>query len=86
MSSSPTTRRHFVKQTAALGAVAAVAMPNLLLGQAKGANARVRVGVMGLGRGRAHIAGYLGVPNVEVAYVCDVDETRLAKAAAGSIH
>lgn len=80
--SSTLNRRQFVKQSAALGAVAAVAMPNLLLGQAKGANARVRVGVMGLGRGRAHIAGYLGVPNVEVAYVCDVDETRLAKAAA----
>lgn len=80
--SSALTRRQFVKQSAALGAVAAVAAPNLLLGQAKGANARVRVGVMGLGRGRAHIAGYLGVPNVEIAYVCDVDETRLAKAAA----
>jgi predicted dehydrogenase len=80
--SSPLNRRQFVKQTAALSALAAIATPNLLLGQAKGANARVRVGIVGLGRGRAHIAGYLGVPNVEIAYLCDVDGTRLAKAAA----
>lgn len=79
--STPLNRRQFVKQTAALGAIAAIAAPNLLLGQAKGANARVRVGIIGLGRGRQHIAGYLGVPNVEIAYLCDVDGTRLATAA-----
>lgn len=77
MPSTPLNRRQFVKQTAALGAIAAVAAPNLLLGQAKGANSRVRVGIMGLGRGRAHVAGYLKVPNVEIAYLCDVDSVRL---------
>lgn len=51
--------------------------PNLLLGQAKGANSRFRVGVMGLGRGKGHIRAYLDVPNTEIAYVCDVDENRL---------
>lgn len=77
MPSSNINRRQFVKQSAALGAIAAIAAPNLLLGQAKGANSRVRVGIMGLGRGRAHVAGYLQVPNVEIAYLCDVDSVRL---------
>ena len=60
---------------------AAAAGPNLLLGQAKGANSRFRVGVMGLGRGRGHIKGYLDVPNTEIAYLCDVDENRLVTGA-----
>lgn len=55
--------------------------PNLLLGQAKGANERVRVGVMGLGRGRGHISALMDVPNAELAYVCDVDKVRLAAGA-----
>lgn len=74
------TRRNFLKKSSAVTAAAAAVSvgPNLLLGQAKGANERVRVGVMGLSRGKGHIKGYLDVPNVEVAYVCDVDQTRLA--------
>ncbi|MCB1093720.1 MAG: Gfo/Idh/MocA family oxidoreductase, partial [Verrucomicrobiae bacterium] len=72
-------RRSFLKQSATVAAAATVVSgPNLLLGQAKGANERFRVGVMGLGRGQGHIRGYLDVPNTEVAYVCDVDENRLA--------
>jgi predicted dehydrogenase len=80
MDSSPPpspSRRHFLGSSLAAGAVAAVG-PNLLLGQAKGANSRFRVGVMGLGRGKAHIKAYLDVPNAEIAYVCDVDSGRLA--------
>lgn len=77
------TRRNFLKKSSAVTAAAAAVSvgPNLLLGQAKGANERVRVGVMGLSRGRGHIKGYLDVPNCEVAYVCDVDTTRLANGA-----
>lgn len=72
-------RRDFLKQSAKLAAAATVVSgPNLLLGQAKGANERFRVGIMGLGRGRGHIKGYLDVPNTEIAYVCDVDQNRLA--------
>ena len=37
---------------------------------------------MGLnGRGMAHIQGFLAVPNVEIAFVCDVDKRALEKAA-----
>ncbi|MGY8690587.1 MAG: Gfo/Idh/MocA family protein, partial [Verrucomicrobiales bacterium] len=42
---------------------------------------RVRVGVMGLSRGMAHVKSYLEIPGVEVAYLCDVDKRRLESAA-----
>ena len=79
MDQPKTNRRRFIQSA---GAAAAVATgPNLLLGQSKGANSRFRVGVMGLGRGKGHIRGYLDVPNTEIAYVCDVDDNRLASGA-----
>ncbi len=37
---------------------------------------------MGLKRGLAHVKGFQAVPNVEIAYVCDVDSNRLAEGAA----
>ncbi|MDF1816490.1 MAG: Gfo/Idh/MocA family oxidoreductase [Verrucomicrobiales bacterium] len=75
MDQKKTDRRTFI----GISAGAAVAAgPNLLLGQAKGANSRFRVGVMGLSRGKGHIKAYKDVPNTEVAYVCDVDDNRLA--------
>ena len=72
-------RRKFIGT--ALAAGVAATGPNLLLGQAKGANSRLRVGVMGLSRGKAHIKAYLDVPNTEIAYVCDVDANRLVSGA-----
>src|ERR1700730_13784333 len=45
-----------------------------------GANDRVRVAVCGLrNRGKDHLDGFSKVPNVEVAALCDVDETELNK-------
>ena len=76
MEEKKTARRTFLRMSA--GVTAAAAGPNLLLGQAKGANSRFRVGVMGLSRGKGHIKAYSDVPNAEVAYVCDVDDNRLA--------
>lgn len=89
-SSSPSpTRRIFVRQAAT--ATAVVAATNLFKtpvygqtqapspGRVIGANDRLVVGVIGLSRGMAHVAGHLGVKNVEVGYVCDVDSARLAK-------
>lgn len=75
-------RRRFLRN-ATTAAVAAGVGPNLLLGQAKGANERFRTAVMGLSRGRAHIKNYGDVTNCEVAYLCDVDSNRLAAAAKG---
>ncbi len=76
MSQENISRRTFVT-AGSIAATAAIAAPNLLLGQAKGANSRLRVGVMGLSRGKGHIKAYLDVPNTEIAYVCDVDDARL---------
>src|SRR6202165_726666 len=43
-----------------------------------GANDRVRVAVCGLrNRGKDHLDGFARVPNVEVAALCDVDESVL---------
>ena len=44
-------------------------------------NERIRVGVMGLSRGMSHIGTYANITGVEIAYVCDVDQRRLASGA-----
>ena len=66
-------RRNFFKTCAP--AVSMALCPSILSG--KNPNARLRVGVMGLSRGMAHIAGFAGIDNAEIAYVCDVDNKRL---------
>ncbi len=82
------TRRAFLKQATTATAVAASThlLKTPVYGQNQapspgrviGANDRMVVGIIGLERGRAHISGHLGVKNVEIGYVCDVDATRLA--------
>ena len=74
-------RRQFIKQTAVLSAAAAAWTPSVVRA-AKGPNDKIVVGVMGLSRGMAHVANYLELPNVEIAYVCDVDSRRMDKAIA----
>ena len=47
---------------------------------------KVRVAVIGCnGRGMHHIDGYLAVPNVEIAYICDVDKTVMEKGIAAVV-
>src|ERR1700684_3002514 len=72
-------RREFLKTRAK---VAAVATPAERLrtwstpGNVLGANDRVRVPIVGLrGRGENHIQGYGALPNVEIAALCDVDDS-----------
>ncbi len=44
-----------------------------------GANDRIRVAVIGIhGMGQSHIQAYQGLPNVEVAALCDIDENLFA--------
>jgi predicted dehydrogenase len=64
-------RRHFLMSSVALpAALKASALPSQ--------NNTVRVAVVGFnGRGRAHIAAYLKIPNVEIAALCDVDASVL---------
>jgi predicted dehydrogenase len=40
----------------------------------------VRVGVVGIGgRGPSHLNGYAKLPNVEIAAICDIDDSHIAK-------
>jgi predicted dehydrogenase len=83
MNNDSITRRHFLKQTSVLaGGLAALSrVPSL--GAAQSANEKVVVAIIGCnGRGMAHIAGYLALPNAEIGYICDVDSRAVAKGVA----
>lgn len=71
-----TTRRRFLQVSSTFLAASATRA------QTASANNRLRIAVMGLGRGMDHIKGWMAVPNVEIAGLCDVDSRRLASAAA----
>jgi predicted dehydrogenase len=88
---SGSTRRQFLRQATVTAAAAAA--PAVLAapvygqrqapspGRVIGANDRIIVAVIGLGgRGNLHAATHSAVRNVEVAYLCDPDSLRLAKA------
>ncbi|HIM68886.1 MAG TPA: twin-arginine translocation signal domain-containing protein, partial [Verrucomicrobia bacterium] len=61
-------RRRFLQHSAAGVTAAALAKRHSLHAANKAAN-KLRVGVMGLGRGMAHVKNYLKLSDVEVAYV-----------------
>ena len=73
-------RRRFLGQGTAL--VAGLAAGPAFLRAADAASKKLVVGVMGLGRGLAHIKACLSLPDIEVAYVCDVDDRRIRQALA----
>ena len=74
------TRRTFLKRTSA-GVVAATALTSAAA-EARSANDKVVVGVIGCGGRGLHDAELFSkTPNVEVAYVCDVDSGRRGLAA-----
>ena len=77
MKNSTLNRRRFLQHSAAGVAAAALAKRHSLRAANQAAN-KLRVGVMGLGRGMAHVNNYLKISDVEVAYVCDVDDNRTA--------
>src|SRR5215212_5779602 len=77
-------RREFLKTASATGAglvmTGRLAAPSLLA--AESPNEKVVVAVFGLnGRGMVHAQNFAKIENSEVAYICDVDATVLAKAA-----
>jgi predicted dehydrogenase len=71
-------RRRFLGQGTAV--VAGLAAGPILLRAADVASRKLVVGVMGLGRGLDHVKACLSLPDVEIAYVCDVDDRRLQRA------
>src|SRR5882672_7284509 len=74
-------RRDFLKQTSVVTAGLATTLATVGPARAaKGPNEKVLVGIIGCNdRGKAHIAGYLALPNAEIAYICDVDSRALQK-------
>jgi predicted dehydrogenase len=74
-SESDPTRRDFLKTSAgALATLTVVTRPERVFG----ANDRVRIGICGLhGRGKDHIDAFGRLRNVEIAALCDVDESVL---------
>lgn len=77
----PMRRRDFAKFTSA--GIAAASVMDLAKAQAaQRANDKLVVGLIGCGgRGMSDAGQFKKLPNVEVAYVCDVDKARLALAA-----
>jgi predicted dehydrogenase len=79
MNSQPT-RRDFVKRTT-MFSFGLAAAPMLARAQAtKSPGEKLIVGVMGLGRGMDHVRALQKLPNVEVAYLSDIDDDRMARA------
>lgn len=75
-------RRQFIHKSALTTATLATTGPLLkrkMNAQGQSSN-RIRVGVMGLSRGMSHVKNALRSPNVDVAYVCDVDQQRIDSA------
>jgi predicted dehydrogenase len=73
-------RRQFIARAGLAAGLAATAIPSILAA-GDPPSERVRLAVVGLGRGMDHVAALLAVPHAEVAFVCDVDERRAAAAA-----
>ncbi|HWI59857.1 MAG TPA: Gfo/Idh/MocA family oxidoreductase, partial [Bacillota bacterium] len=77
------TRRDFLRHSSVLTASLATLGSATVLRGADRANDKVRIGIIGCNaRGMAHIAGYLAVPNTEIAYICDVDSRAVDKGVA----
>jgi len=65
-------RRYFLLSTAAAGALKASRLAS--------PNDTIRVGIVGVrGQGGAHIRAYAAMKNVEIAAICDIDESVLDK-------
>ena len=76
-----TNRREFLKLASA-GVATATALGGAQASAAESANEKLVVALIGCGgRGMGDAGQFQKLPNVEVAYVCDVDESRLALAA-----
>jgi len=75
-------RRTFLKQVSAAAGFAALGGFKILRAD-QSPSRKLLLGVMGCnGRGMAHIAEFLAVPDVEIAYVCDVDNRAIEKGVA----
>ncbi len=71
----PIGRREFIRNSAA-----AAALPFIVTGRSVAASDMVRVGIMGAGgRGTQLAEWFAAMPDVEVAYICDVNQRRFER-------
>lgn len=78
-------RRAFLKRTAVTTAGVVALSSGATLRAANAAQNKIVVAVIGCNaRGMNHIRGLLGVPNVEVGFVCDVDKRAVEKGIAAA--
>lgn len=78
--SSSVNRRTFLRHSAGLATGVAASTSFVSPLRAADASNKLVVAVMGCNaRGMVHITGLLAQPNVEIAYICDVDSRALAK-------
>ncbi|HTG43495.1 MAG TPA: gfo/Idh/MocA family oxidoreductase, partial [Verrucomicrobiae bacterium] len=71
-------RRTFLKQTSQAAAALTFYGAAARFTRAQSPNDRMRIAVMGCGRGLDHIRSSLDISNTELVYICDVDSDRLA--------
>ncbi len=77
---STSSRRKFVKSVTVGTTGLSLGLTAESYAKVKGANDRVRIGVIGVrGMGYGHVKGYAALENVEVAAICDVDESIIAQ-------
>jgi predicted dehydrogenase len=74
-------RRRFLRRSgwATAGVLAAPRLFTIRAQPSSVAAKQVSIAVMGLGRGLDHVAVLLSISQVRIAYLCDVDEQRLAR-------
>lgn len=72
-------RRQFIKRSTVFSFGLAAAPFVARAQTSKSPGEKLVVGVMGLSRGAAHVEALQQITNVEIAYLCDIDETRLGK-------
>ena len=77
---TPSSRRDFVKRTTVFSFGLAAAPLVLRAQTTKSPGEKLIVGVMGLGRGGDHIKALQQIANVEIAYLADIDDERVARA------
>ncbi len=75
-------RREFLKRATvySFGLAAAPVVTRVRAQTDRSPGEKLVVGVMGLGRGFDHVKALQQIPNVEIAWLCDIDETRVARA------
>jgi predicted dehydrogenase len=75
-------RRNFLAATAAVTTTATSSSAQETKQEASSEKPRpIRIGIMGLSRGMGLATDAANLPNIEVAYLCDVDEARMSSAA-----